>query len=207
MRKISTKCSQCRRVKVKLLLKGEKCLTAKCPFMKRGYPPGQHGPDQKHGKISGFGQQLQEKQKAKKIYGILEKQFASYIEESTSKTGDSGKILLGFLESRLDNVVFRMGLSKARSTARQLVRHGLIAVNDRKVDIPSFRVKVGDVITLSKKGQTKKYFEKVEEKLAKIEAPSWLGLEPKEAKAKVLNSPIVEDPNFDTKAIIEFYSR
>lgn len=207
MKKISSKCSQCRRAGVKLMLKGEKCLGPKCPFMKRSYPPGQHGPNQKHVKMSGYGQQLHEKQKVKRMYGILERQFSNYVAEASKKTGDSSKFLLNYLESRLDNVVYRMGLCKSRMTARQLVRHGLISVNDKKVDIPSYRVRVGEVIGLSKKGATRKYFEKMDEKLAKVETPSWLSLEPAIMKAKVLNLPTLEEASFDAKAIIEFYSR
>jgi small subunit ribosomal protein S4 len=124
---------------------GEKlCDAQKCPVARRSYPSGQHGPQQKHVKLSGFGKQLREKQKAKRMYGILEKQFSNYVAEASKKTGDTSKILLSYLESRLDNIVYRMGLAPTRSAARQLVNHGHIKVNDKKVDIPSFRVKVGD---------------------------------------------------------------
>jgi small subunit ribosomal protein S4 len=187
---------------------GEKlCDAQKCPVARRSYPSGQHGPQQKHVKLSGFGKQLREKQKAKRMYGILEKQFSNYVAEASKKTGDTSKILLSYLESRLDNIVYRMGLAPTRSAARQLVNHGHIKVNDKKVDIPSFRVKVGDVIVLGSSSRKSKLFEGVSERLAKIEFPSWLTVDTQKVSGKVLNAPIIDDPNFNAKSIIEFYSR
>ncbi|MBU0545698.1 30S ribosomal protein S4 [Patescibacteria group bacterium] len=206
-KKITTECSRCRRSGDKLFLKGEKCMTAKCPFTKRSYAPGQHGPNQRRGKTSGYGKQLREKQKVKYMYGILEKQFSNYVVEASKKTGDTSKYLLTYLESRLDNVVFRAGLAKSRSAARQYVVHGLVAVDGKKVDRPSFRVKVGDVISISEKGKKRKTFVDLSEKLAKVEVPSWVALDIKANTAKILNTPTLEDASFNAKSIIEFYSR
>ncbi|MCX6779823.1 MAG: 30S ribosomal protein S4 [Candidatus Magasanikbacteria bacterium] len=187
---------------------GEKlCDSVKCPLTKRAYPAGQHGQSQKRAKVSGYGKQLMEKQKVKKIYGILERQFSNYVEEASRKVGDTSKILLNFLESRLDNVVYRMGLAPSRTSARQMVTHGHITVNGEKVDIPSYRVKVGQAIAASKKAQGKKLLEGISEKLQKVEAPAWLSVDAKAVGGKVLNAPTVENPNFNPKAIIEFYSR
>jgi small subunit ribosomal protein S4 len=187
---------------------GEKlCDSVKCPVVKRKYPPGVHGPDQKHPKLSGFGKQLREKQKAKGIYGILERQFANYVEEASRKTGDTSKILLNYLESRLDNVVYRIGLASSRRLARQLVSHGHVLVNGKKVDIASYRVRVGESISLKEKSKKSKLFEQTSDKLAKQEAVSWLGIDAKTFSGRVLNAPVAENPNFDAKLIIEFYSR
>ena len=187
---------------------GEKlCDSVKCPLTKRAYPAGQHGQSKKRAKVSGYGKQLLEKQKVKKIYGILERQFSNYVEEASQKVGDTSKILLNYLEARLDNVVYRLGLASSRAAARQVVNHGHVTVNGQKVDIASYRVKVGQVVALSDRAKKKKLFEGISEKLQKVEAPAWLGLDSKTAGGKVLNTPTVENPNFNPKAIIEFYSR
>lgn len=205
--KINSKCAQCRRATEKLMLKGDKCLGPKCPLGKRNYPPGMHGPDQKRAKISGYGKQLREKQKVKKIYGILERQFANYVAEAESKVGDTSKYLLSYLESRLDNVVYRMGFCKSRIAARQVVGHGHITVNGRKTDIPSYRVRVGDVIALRESDKNKTSFQSIGERLAKAEPPSWIGIDAQTVSAKILNTPIADNPIFNANSIIEFYSR
>mgnify|MGYP003828336443 CR=1 FL=1 len=207
MPNLDRQCSQCRRAKEKLFLKGEKCAGPKCPMLKRPYAPGQHGPTKKGSKLSDYGKQLKEKQEAKRIYGLRERQFANYVAEASSKIGDTGKFLLQYLESRLDNVVFRMGLAKSRALARQLVNHGHITVNGKKVDIPSYRVRVSEVVALTSKSVSKKLFENLTETLSKVEAPVWLGLDAKTASAKILNTPSVDSTPFSAKAIIEFYSR
>lgn len=187
---------------------GEKlCDSVKCPLTKRAYPAGQHGQSQKRAKVSGYGKQLMEKQKVKKIYGILERQFSNYVEEASKKVGDTSKILLNFLESRLDNVVYRIGLAPSRTSARQMVTHGHIIVNGKKVDIPSYRVKVGELVGACERSKGKKLLEGISEKLQKVEAPAWLSVDAKAVGGKVLNTPTVENPNFNPKAIIEFYSR
>lgn len=205
--KINTKCAQCRRAGEKLMLKGEKCLTPKCPMNKRNYPPGMHGLNQKRTKMSGYGRQLKEKQKVKRVYGLIERQFANYVNEAAKKVGDTGKLLVASLESRLDNVVFRAGFAKSRLTARQLVNHGHFTVNGRKVDIPSYRVKSGDVVAVKESAKNKKGMQGLEERLAKAEYPSWIGVDAKTLSAKVLNIPTLENPNFNPATIIEFYSR
>lgn len=187
---------------------GEKlCDSPKCPTTKRSYPPGQHGPNQKRVKLSSYGKQLREKQKVKRIYGILERQFANYVAEAAKKTGDTSKFLLTYLESRLDNVVYRMGLSPSRAGARQMVSHGHVNVNGKKVDIPSYRVKASDVVAISDSFKKSKLLENVGEAMAKKEIPSWLSVDAAKLSGKVLNSPTVMNPNFDANVIIGFYSR
>ncbi len=187
---------------------GEKlCDSPKCPITKRNYPAGQHGANRKHAKLSGFGKQLREKQKAKALYGILERQFARYVAEAANKTGDTSKILLSYLEARLDNAVYRAGLAMSRRAARQLVSHGHIRVNDKKVDIASYRVKPGDILTIKESSKKSKNFAELGEKLAKLEAPSWLAVNAKNWEAKVVSAPALEEPQFNAKSIIEFYSR
>lgn len=187
---------------------GEKlCDSPKCPLMRRSYPPGIHGPSKKHPKLSSFGKQLLEKQKVKRIYGILERQFSNYIAEASKKTGDTSKFLLHYLEARLDNVVYRSGLASSRAAARQLVTHGHVLVNGKKLDIASYRVRVGETVGIKGKTQQSKLFENKAEVIAKKEMPSWLSVDAKTLTAKVLNSPTVENPNFDANAIIGFYSR
>ncbi len=206
-KKIAITCAVCRRAGEKLFLKGEKCSGPKCPLIKRKYPPGQHGPTYRGGKLSGYGKQLREKQKVKKMYGILERQFSNYVAEASKKTGDTSKFLVSYLESRLDNVIFRAGFAVSRAYARQLVRHGLITVNGRKVDIPSYRVKVGEMIAIADAAKKKIGFAALPDRLVKAAPPGWLGLNPAEAQVKVLNAPTLETSNFNAKSIIEFYSR
>lgn len=187
---------------------GEKlCDSPKCPVARRNYPAGQHGANRKHSKLSSYGKQLREKQKVKRLYGIMERQFSNYIAEASKKTGDTGVFLLNYLESRLDNTVYRWGVAPSRAAARQLVNHGHVLVNGKKIDIPSYRVKVGDMLALKEKSQKSKLFEDILEKLAKKEFPSWLAADQKVLSAKVLNAPTIENPNFDPKLIIGFYSR
>ncbi len=189
------------------MLKGEKCMGPKCPFGKRSYAPGVHGPDSRRSKISGYGKQLKEKQKVKRIYGLLERQFSNYVAEAEGKVGDTSKWLTQYLESRLDNVVYRGGLAKSRLGARQLVSHGLIAVNGGKVDVPSFRVKPGMVVAIKEGAKKKKGMENIGERLTKAEFPSWISVDATALSVKVLNLPTLENPNFNAQSIIEFYSR
>jgi small subunit ribosomal protein S4 len=200
-------CSQCRRAGQKLFLKGEKCLGPKCPMVKRNFVPGQHGPTARNKKLSGYGKQLREKQQAKKMYGLRERQFSNYVAEASRKTGDTSKYLVTYLESRLDNVIFRMGLSPSRPAARQLVSHGLVTVNGKKVDIPSYRVRASEEVGVKESAKSKKIFENITEKLSKVEAPSWMHVDTKKIAAKILNAPVLDNPPFNPKAIIEFYSR
>ncbi len=158
-------------------------------------------------KTSSYGKQLAEKQKAKEVYGLRERQFSNYVAEASKKTGDTSKLLLAALESRLDNVVFRAGLATTRAAARQMVGHGHILLNGRKLSVPSSHIKAGDEIKLTNRAKGRKGFETLSETLAKMEAPAWLTVNAKELSAKVLNEPALEMPAFDTKLIIEFYSR
>ncbi len=194
----------CRREGVKLFLKGEKCYTTKCPMTRRPYAPGQHGPNRR-ARLSDFGKQLREKQKAKRMYGLTEKQFVKYVTVAGNKEGNTEDVLRGLLETRLDNVVYRLGWATSRFESRQRVSHAHIRVNGIKVNIPSYKVKVGDVITI----KNPKAFANVAEKVKKHDTPSWLTMDPSKMEGKVTNLPTKEDldTNFDTKRIIEFYSR
>jgi small subunit ribosomal protein S4 len=174
---------------------------------KRNFPAGQHGVQRKRAKLSGYAKQLREKQKVKLIYGIKERQFSNYVAEASTKTGDTSQFLLGYLEGRLDNVIFRAGFAKSRPAARQIVAHGQILVNGKKVDIASYRVRVGEIITLKDAAKKSKLFEGVGEVMAKKDGPGWLALDVKALTAKVVNAPMLEHPNFDTNVIIGFYSR
>ncbi len=177
-------------------------------LQRRPYPPGQHGPAAS-GRLSGFATQLREKQKAKLIYGILERQFRKYFEEAFSQTGDTGKLLLQILELRLDNVVYRLGLATTRAQARQMVTHGHIHINGKLVNIPSYRVRAGEVISLRPESQKKAIFNNLEAQLAEHEPPSWLELDRSERRGKVLNPPPEEEleRNLLPQLIVEFYSR
>ncbi|MFH2136812.1 MAG: 30S ribosomal protein S4 [Patescibacteria group bacterium] len=207
-RNLKARCAQCRREGEKLFLKGERCNLAKCAIVRRGYPPGVHGPKGKI-RLTGYGTQLREKQKAKRIYGILERQFRNYFEKAIKRKGDTSEFLLQLLETRLDNVVYRLGIGKSRQGARQLVGHGLLFVNGKRVTIPSFQVKIGDVISIKTSVAGKKIFQNLPQTLAKHEPPAWLALDATKIEGKVLRKPTKDDmkTQFDLKMIIEFYSR
>jgi small subunit ribosomal protein S4 len=192
---------------MKLYLKGEKCFTDKCPVSRRTYPPGEHG--RRYVKETEYSLRLQEKQKARRIYGILEGQFRNYYELAARQRGVTGENLLRLLETRLDNVVHRLGLGRSRSEARQLVLHGHIAVNGRRVDIPSYCVKKGDAINLTPKG---KKLERIKESAALAsqgEVPTWLEIDFEKLKAKVKELPAREDiiTDLSEQLIVEFYSK
>lgn len=200
-------CRLCRRNLEKLFLKGTKCYTEKCPVGKRAFAPGQHG--QNRVKLSNYGVQLREKQKVKWMYGVLEKQFRKYFELASKSKGVTGKVLLQLLERRLDNVVFRMGLATSRAQGRQLVRHNLITVNSRRVNIPSFIVDAQDVIEVkAKESPLKKIKENLELNKDRT-VPPWLEFDPKSLKAKVLRLPEKEDvlSNIQEQLIVELYSK
>lgn len=207
-RNIDNKCKQCRRVGEKLFLKGERCFSPKCAMVKRNYAPGFHGPKGRK-RLSDFGTQLTEKQKAKKYYGVSEKQFRLTFEKAAKKQGDAGKNFLKLLESRLDNVIFKAGFASSRAQARQLVNHGHFTVNDRKTDVPSFSVKLGQVIKIRKSSQKSPYFRNVNEKIAKAERPSWINFNNTEMAAKILHEPKDEDlpQSINVHMIIEYYSK
>lgn len=201
-------CRLCRREGMKLFLKGPKCFTDKCAIEKRNFPPGQHGKDRR-AKIVGYGLQLREKQKTKRMYFVLESQFRTYYETATRKTGVTGEVLLQQLERRLDNVVFRLGFGISRRQARQVVRHGHIAVNGRKVNIPSFQVKVNDEIVIRDKSKKLVILEGAKEFAAHQGAPAWLEVDRDNYKGRVLALPKREDINIpvNEQLIVELYSK
>lgn len=194
-----------RREGVNLFLKGQRSAGGKHPLQKKGaVPPGQHGQKNLYKKISDYGKQLREKQKAKRMYGVLERQFRRYFQEASREVGNTGEVLLRILETRLDNVVYRLGFAYSRSQARQLVTHGHILVNDQKVGIPSYNVKVGDIIALSKKGQS---FAFVKEVSIEAKPPTWLDKKALVGKVKALPTREDLDVTINVQKIVEFYSR
>lgn len=201
-------CRMCRREGTKLFLKGERCLTDKCPVTRRGTAPGQHGAAQvKKGKE--YYMQLREKQKAKRYYGVLEKQFRSYYEMAAKKEGQTGENLLCLLERRFDNVVYRMGLAESRKEARQLVLHSHFTINGKKADIPSIIVKKGDVIALCDSSRDSEKIKSLLELMDSKVFPSWLDVDKANAKATVVNLPSREDIDFPFQEhlIVELYSK
>jgi len=207
-RYIDAVCRLCRRQGEKLFLKGTKCSTEKCPANKRAYPPGQHGQGRRQ-KLSNYGVQLKEKQKVKRIYGVLEKQFRKYFKIASKTKGVTGKVLLQLLERRLDNVVFRMGLAISRSQARQIVRHNLIAVNSRRVNIPSFLVDKDDVVEIKSKDKVKIKIKDNLELSKDRTVPGWLEFSAAEMKGKVLRLPEKNDIQqpIQEQLIVELYSK
>lgn len=198
-------CRLCRREGQKLFLKGERCYSSKCAIEKRNYAPGQHGQARK--KTSEYGLQLREKQKAKRFYGMLETQFRNLFEKAAKRKGITGENLLIMLESRLDNVVFRMGFASSRKEARQLVNHGHFTLNGKKADIASIEVKAGDVIKVKEKSQKSPKFKEVKEMA--ISVPAWMTVDVEKLEGKVVAIPRRED--IDTPIaehlIVELYSK
>jgi len=201
-------CKKCRRAGQKLFLKGERCFTPKCAMIKKPYPPGVHGKKRRRG-LTEYGTQLAEKQKLKRIYGVSEKQLKKYFEESTKARGVATDVLLAKLETRIDNVIFRLGLAESRAKARQIVAHGHVFLNGRKIDIPSIQVKKGDLIKIKKSSLNKPLFSNLETRLKKFNPPVWLSLDKKELTASVLAMPIKEEMEIpaDLQIIVEYYSR
>ena len=203
-----TKCKICRRAGQKLFLKGEKCLSPKCTFNRKPYAPGVRARRPK--RASEYGLQLREKQKLKFLYGIREKQFVNYIKKAM-KTGGSniGANLIELLESRLDNVIFRMGLTRSRSTARQIVGHGHITVNGRRVSVPSYQVKKGAKIAIRAGSASKKVFADLDTTLKKFNEPDWIKMDKDKIESEIVKTPFDEDAQrgVNLNLIIEFYSR
>ncbi len=193
---------------MKLFLKGTKCTSDKCPIEKRNFAPGQHGRDRK-AKIVGYGLQLREKQKARRIYFALEGQFRDYYEKAARTPGVTGELLLQQLERRLDNVTFRLGFASSRRQARQLVRHGHVEVNGRKVNIPSYQVGVGDEIKIRPNSEKLTVVESSREFASHNPSPSWLSIEPNSLSGKVLALPKRDDINLpvNEQLIVELYSK
>jgi len=203
-------CKLCRREGMKLFLKGDRCFT-KCPLEKKNYPPGQHGPTRRtRRKVSDYGRQLREKQKVRRIYGVYERQFRRYFRQAVQAKGMTGTALLQLLERRLDNVVYRMGLASSRAQARQLVTHGHIMVNGHKVDIASYSVRPGDVITVKERSRKSPYFKDLAEDFGRKQTPpKWLSVNTDEMSATVVALPEREDIDItiNEQLIVEYYSR
>ncbi len=205
---LGSKCKLCRREGEKLMLKGDRCNTPKCAMIKRNYPPGIHGPKGR-GRQSGYCLQLREKQKAKRMYNILEKQFRLTFDKAYKQPGDVGENLLKILETRFDNVIYRLGFASSRAQARELVNHRHFNINDVNVDIPSYQVKTGDIIKLKKTSENKKIFKNIKDKLKKTSVPGWLNLNIDDLSAKTLHLPGKNDveSKINTQVIVEFYSK
>ena len=202
-------CRLCRRDGTKLFLKGAKCFSEKCPVEKRNFPPGQHGQSKKQKKVVGYGLQLREKQKAKRIYFTLEGQFREYYTKASNKTGVTGELLLQQLETRLDNVCYRLGFAMSRRQARQIVRHGHIQVNGRKVNIPSFQCKVGDEIAIREGSKSLVVLEESKNFASGQSSVQWLDINRDNLSGKVLALPKREDVNLpvNEQLIVELYSK
>jgi small subunit ribosomal protein S4 len=198
----------CRRAGEKLFLKGERCSSQKCAIVKRNFPPGCHGATHR-GRLTDYGMQLKEKQKAKRQYNMLEKQFKLTFDKASKHTGNTGENFLKLLESRFDNVVYRLGFAASRSQSRQFISHGLFTINGQRVDIPSYVMKQGDEIAVKSNKKDLKIFREMPEKLKGKEVPGWLNLDSKKLVAKVLHAPDMAaiQPNFNVQVIVEFYSR
>ena len=203
-------CRLCRREGVKLYLKGEKCYTPKCPLERRNYPPGMHGPKQRfRRKMSDYGLQLREKQKLRRIYGVLARPFRRYFRESQCQPVMTGENLLRILERRLDNVVYRMGFADSRAQARQLVSHGHFMVNGRRTNIPSYLVKPGDVISVRPESRRREYFKHLPEIMEHKRVAEWLEVNPQELTGRVLALPERHqiDIPVNEQLVVEYYSR
>lgn len=203
-------CKLCRRQEEKLYLKGEKCYTDKCPVSRRPYAPGQHGKrGQYRRKTSDYGLQLREKQKARRIYGLLEAQFRRYFADAERQSGVTGTNLLRMLESRLDNVVYRLGIGASRNQARQMVLHGHVEVNGRKVNIPSYQVRPGDVVAVRDRSRRRPEFRELPQVLEGRAVPDWLELDAARLTARVRSAPTREaiDIPLREELIVEYYSR
>ena len=204
-------CKLCRRENEKLFLKGARCFTPKCSFDRRGYPPGQHGRSAqfRRRRESDYGRQLRAKQKARRIYGVMERQFRRYYEEALKRRGLTGLNLLQILESRLDNVVYRMGYADSRAEARLLVTHGHFDVNGRRTDVPSMLLQTGDEIVVRDGSRGRTYFKELRASAEDRTAPEWLSRDLKNLSGKLVRFPerVEIDGNMNEQLIVEYYSR
>lgn len=208
---INNKCKICRRLGIKLFLKGEKCFSVKCPMVKRPYPPGMRAKKRRTG-LTEYGKELREKQKLKNLYNLRERQFKNYIKEvfkNQGQTENMADLLIEKLESRLDNIVFRLGFASSRAQARQFVSHGFFLVNGKKVNIPSYQVKKGDKISLREKVRQKEVFRNISSFLKKYRPPSWVRVDAEKLEGEVIGKPSLEEvsPPAEISSIFEFYSR
>jgi small subunit ribosomal protein S4 len=201
------RCKLCRREGMKLFLKGERCNTAKCAFERRGYPPGEHGKDMK--KQTGYSLHLREKQKVRRIYGILERQFRKYFEKAAALKGVTGENLLSLLERRLDNVVFRLGLAPSRSAARQLILHGHFLVNDRMVNVPSYSLRAGDAVRVKDKSKENVIIKDTADRTKGRPIATWLELDRAKLSGKVVSLPTRDAIGLpiNEQLIVELYSK
>lgn len=209
MAKMTDKCRLCRRAGEKLFLKGERCFSQKCAMVRRPTPPGAHGA-KKVRSASEFGRQLAMKQKIKRIYGVMERQFRHHFQDAQKRHGVVGNELMGRLERRLDNAVYRLGFAPSRALARQLVSHKSFLVNGRRADIPSFEVKVGDVIAVKMAKRGNVYFKNLAETIVnKKDVPAWLSLDAAALEGKVTGLPSRNDVevNVDPQMVVEYYSK
>ena len=202
-------CRLCRREGTKLFLKGDRCFSDKCSVSRRAQAPGQHGVGTGRKRVKEYGLQLREKQKAKRYYGILEKQFKNYFVKADKKEGQTGENLLTMIERRLDNVVYRMGMADSRREARQLVRHGHFRVNGRKVDIPSYITKKGDVITLREQSRKSPKIKMLVENISARSVPAWISMDKENIQATITALPVRTDLDFpiEEHLIVELYSK
>jgi small subunit ribosomal protein S4 len=200
-------CRICRREGLKLFLKGSRCYSRKCSFERRSTPPGMN--TQRRRKVSEFGLQLREKQKVRKTYSVLEKQFRNYFEKAEQRKGMTGENLLRLLEMRLDNVVFRMGLARSRAEARQLVSHGHFTVNGRPTNIPSFATKAGDRIDVRESRRGREYFKGASETIKAAQIPDWVSVDAAKLSGSVVTEPVREQMplEFNEQLVVEYYSR
>ncbi|MEK8090486.1 30S ribosomal protein S4 [Thermithiobacillus plumbiphilus] len=201
------KCRQCRREGGKLFLKGEKCFSDKCPVEKRAYAPGQHG--QRRSRTSEYGTQLREKQKVRRIYGVLEGQFRRYYQEADRSRGVTGETLLQLLERRLDNIVYRLGFGASRAEARQIVRHDHVLVNGRKVNIPSYLVKAGDVVEVAEKAKSQLRIKASSDATESRGYPEWVEVDAKALRGTIKALPVRSDlpAEINESLIVELYSK
>lgn len=201
------KCRMCRREGTKLFLKGDRCFSDKCAYDRRPYAPGQHGRARK--KTSDYAVQLREKQKVRRVYGVLEKQFHGYFVKADKARGVTGAILLSYLERRLDNVIYRLGFANSRNQARQLVRHGIFTLNGRKVTIPSLQVRVGDEVSVPEKNRKIPVLAEAQEAVARRGCPAWLEVDASAFKGAVKALPQRDDIQFpiNEHMIVELYSK
>lgn len=204
-------CKLCRREGEKLFLKGSRCLTAKCAIERRPYAPGQHGRERQYrrGRSSDYLLQLREKQKMRRIYGVYERQFSNYFGKAEKRSGLTGSNLLTLLESRLDNVLYRLGMAMSRSQARQLVSHGHVMLNGRKTNVPSAMVSPGDSVSIRPESTKKTYFKTLRQDLDDRQVPRWLQLDVSNLSATVLQLPAREDidVSLNEQLVVEYYSR
>lgn len=208
---MDTKCSICRREGTKLFLKGDRCFSTKCAMIRKAYPPGIHGRGGKKRRqmLTEYGKQLREKQGLKRMYGLREKQFKNYFKEASGKKSEITFMLVEFLERRLDNIVYRLGLVKSRKAARQIVSHGHILVNGKKVNIPSYRLKIGDQVAINPIKTKSKLYSDLESSLKSYQPPKWLKLDKNKLSGEILGNPDTSEVAtiVNLPLIVEFYSR